>query len=322
MEFSVIVPAYNAGSFLDTCIASVEAQSVTDWELIIINDGSVDNSADILKAYAGVDSRIRVFEQENMGQFFARQKGIGMAKGDYIVFLDSDDELAPDCLSVLHKVIRKKTWDIILYAGKIVLDGSETGRTIGFISSDQKEVPVEWVRRSLIASNDLNSLCIKAFRREMFDGDNTDYSGFRGTHCGEDKVQLLYPVTKAKNILYLPACLYCYNYRTESTMHRFEMDDISRMLAGQMFSMLQLYMQKWNMDDPKNQELVMTYRIKMLLSVYFGFRKRCTTVRERRDFGNYPWHKYIDKSTVYYRQVKKKLSIKDRIKLFVAEKRL
>ena len=91
VEFSVIVPAYNASRFLHRCISSVQAQGVTDWELIIVDDGSEDGSAELLDAYVKEDPRIRVIHQKNTGQFFARRRGIDAAQGDYLVFLDSDD---------------------------------------------------------------------------------------------------------------------------------------------------------------------------------------------------------------------------------------
>lgn len=320
MNFSIIVPAYNSAPFLDTCISSVKAQCFTDWELIVVNDGSTDNTCDILRRYAESDERIRVIEQENRGQFFARQKGISVAKGQYVVFLDSDDALPPHCLSRLQAEIRNGNWDIIFYTGVITVKGEETRRTIGYIASDRFIVTPEYVKEKLIASNELNSLCTKAFRRDLFSYDSTDYSSFEGLRCGEDKAQVLYPITNAKSILYIPDCLYLYNYREDSTVHRFEISDISRPLANEMFSLLRSYMEMWDMCDQRHMELLALYRIRTFLSVYFGFRKRCTTPQERHAFRCYPWHSYI--SADGYRSLKRKLSIKEKIKLFVAEKGL
>lgn len=322
MEFSVIIPAYNADSFLHACVASVREQGVSDWELIAVDDGSTDDTAAILDSYADADARIRVFHQSNRGQFFARQRGIDAARGEYIVLLDSDDELAPDCLETLRTAIRKEPWDMIVYTGKIIQDGSDTGRVIGRLSDEEKRVsPVE-IKESLIASNELNSLCLKAFRRELFFGDDTDYAAFEGTHCGEDKVRLLYPVTKATNVLYIPDCLYRYHYRSDSTIHRFEANTVGRMFACEMFSMLRLYMAKWNMDDLPHQERVAANQARVYLAVYYGFRKRCTTAQKRKEFRRCPWKTYWEQLAPYCRLAKRRLSLRDRIKLCIARMQL
>ena len=105
MKFSIVVPVYNAEPFLDSCIQSVESQLPSDWELILIDDGSSDKSGKMLDDYAMKDSRIHVIHQENCGQFYARQKGVSLSTGDYIVFLDSDDALEPECLKVIQRAV-------------------------------------------------------------------------------------------------------------------------------------------------------------------------------------------------------------------------
>ena len=322
MKFSIIVPVYNACLFLHICIASVAAQSVNDWELILIDDGSTDGSAEILDAYAEADSRICVIHQENRGQFFARQSGIYYARGEYLVFLDSDDEITPECLEILQTEISKEVPDIIMYTGKVIRNDSDAGRIIGRMTEKRQRISVEMVKENLLACNDMNSLYLKAFRRELFLGDDTDYSSLEGMHCGEDKVQLLYPLTHATNILYIPDCLYRYYHRVDSIMHRFEINRITALMAGEMFSILRFYMEKWNMNDRHHQEQLALYQIRTYLSVYFGVRKRCTTFDEKRAFRRYPWNQYTESLTVWCRLAKRKLGFKERVMLIVTKMRL
>lgn len=96
MKLSIIVPVYNAEHFLDKCIKSVQSQTLQDFELILVNDGSKDNSLEICKKYSQEDSRIIVFNQENSGQSKARNVGLENANGEYIAFLDSDDWVDSD----------------------------------------------------------------------------------------------------------------------------------------------------------------------------------------------------------------------------------
>ncbi len=102
MEISIIVPVYNAAGYLETCINSILAQTLTDFEVILVNDGSLDESGSILDRYAEKDSRISVIHQENSGPSVARNKGLDHAKGHYIAFIDSDDYIEPDFLEQLH----------------------------------------------------------------------------------------------------------------------------------------------------------------------------------------------------------------------------
>ena len=290
MEFSIIVPTYNSARFLKACIDSVKAQRFSDWELVIVNDGSTDDSDAILSRSAAEDDRIHIISQDNRGQFFARQRGIEAAVGEYLVFLDSDDELEPECLSALDKILSARKWDIVMYTGRIIADGHDTGRTIGEAFPESCEVSVRWLRQSLISSNAINSLCIKAIRRTLFCGDRTDYSGFAGTHCGEDKVRLLYPVTHAERIFYITDRLYRYNRRPDSVMHRFCIDAVPRMMAGEMFSMLRVYMEKWGMTERKYKSQLEAYEIRTFLSVYYGMRRECRTREEKKAFRSYPWN--------------------------------
>ena len=97
-EVSVILTVYNRAPYLKRCINSLLEQSFTDWELIAIDDGSEDNSFDVLKGYLRKDSRIKLIRHKNMKLPLSRNKGIIASKGKYITFLDSDDEYEKDHL--------------------------------------------------------------------------------------------------------------------------------------------------------------------------------------------------------------------------------
>ena len=93
MLFSIIIPVYNVEKYLRDCLDSVLAQTYPDWEAVCVNDGSTDGSSVILEEYSSKDSRFKVFNQANGGLSLARNTGLDEAKGDYILFLDSDDWL-------------------------------------------------------------------------------------------------------------------------------------------------------------------------------------------------------------------------------------
>lgn len=105
-QISVIVPVYNAGQHLDRCIKSILCQSFVDFELLLINDGSSDDSASICDNYASGDNRIRVFHQNNTGVSAARNLGLKEMRGKYLAFVDADDNVSPYYLADLYAGLR------------------------------------------------------------------------------------------------------------------------------------------------------------------------------------------------------------------------
>ena len=104
-RLSIIIPAYNAQEYLNGCIESVLAQTYSDWELIIVNDGSKDNTASICDAAAEKDERIKIVHQNNSGVSAARNSGLDVATGELIAYLDADDALNPEAYTKLVSLI-------------------------------------------------------------------------------------------------------------------------------------------------------------------------------------------------------------------------
>lgn len=113
MELSIIVPVYNVEKWLHSCIESILNQTFDNYELILINDGSIDNSGDICSQYAAKDSRIIVVNQNNQGVSAARNSGLQMAKGKYISFVDSDDIIHKDMYRIMIPIMEKYNLDIL-----------------------------------------------------------------------------------------------------------------------------------------------------------------------------------------------------------------
>ena len=109
---SIIIPAYNAESFIEACLQSLLAQTHENIELIVVNDGSTDKTGEIAEEWSQKDARIRVLHQENQGVSAARNAGLEMAKGDYIGILDADDSVENDMYEFLYRNLEKYEADI------------------------------------------------------------------------------------------------------------------------------------------------------------------------------------------------------------------
>lgn len=112
MKISVIIPVYNAQNYLDKSIGSVLRQTYENWELILVNDGSNDDSGIIIDTFAQQDDRIKALHQANQGPGAARNNGLQFATGEYVVFLDSDDYIEDDYFCLLEK--NAKNADVVL----------------------------------------------------------------------------------------------------------------------------------------------------------------------------------------------------------------
>ena len=125
-KISVIVPVYNTHDYLNECIDSVLNQSLADFELICIDDGSTDDSLDILKDYEKKDTKVQVISQENRGLGASRNVGLNIAQGEYVMFLDSDDYLKSDALEKLYNEANNNDLDLVLF--KIINFNNKTGK--------------------------------------------------------------------------------------------------------------------------------------------------------------------------------------------------
>ncbi len=128
---SVIVPVYKVEPYLHRCIDSILAQTYTDFELILIDDGSPDNCGAICDEYAQRDKRIRVIHQENGGLSAARNAGIDIARGEYLSFVDSDDMIAETYLERLFEVLTEEHADISVCGMMTFTDGEEPKPDVG-----------------------------------------------------------------------------------------------------------------------------------------------------------------------------------------------
>ena len=126
MKISVIIPIYNVGKYLCECVDSILKQTFTDFELILVDDGSTDHSGDLCDEYAARDKRVVAVHQKNAGQAAARNEGAKLAKGDYLVYMDSDDYLLGDDLyRKLAKVIDETGADIVFFKHKKFFDDTK-----------------------------------------------------------------------------------------------------------------------------------------------------------------------------------------------------
>jgi glycosyltransferase involved in cell wall biosynthesis len=216
-SISVIVPVYNTEIYLKRCIDSIINQTFKDIEIILIDDGSTDSSADICDQYAQLDSRIRVVHQMNKGVSTARNVGLDLARGDYIGFVDSDDFIAPTMFETLLNLILKYQVPISMCS---YLDGHNLkyceSLSPAKIAVSSGVLSAEDALRKILVPGDYNGfLWNKLFDSRLFNGENPirmDCAIF----FGEDLLTVVQCMTMVSKIAYTTQPYYFYRIRQES----------------------------------------------------------------------------------------------------------
>ncbi len=132
MRFSIIVPVYNVEKYLEKCLTSILKQTYSDFEIIAVNDGSSDNSLEILNSFKKIYSCLKVVSQENKGLGGARNTGILYSSGEYLIFIDSDDYIEPDMLEDVNRKLSTYDLDMLIFDWKRI---RENGQVIDFSSN-------------------------------------------------------------------------------------------------------------------------------------------------------------------------------------------
>lgn len=172
-KISVIVPVYNVEQYLSHCIDTILAQTFTDFELLLIDDGSTDSSYSICKKYESKDKRVKVYKKTNGGVSSARNHGIENAKGIWITFIDSDDYIGHNYLfNLLSSINDKDSYDIVLLKGLVKYDN-----ITNFFTKAPLCISAEQLIESLCKENSLFLSCWgKLFKKEIIYNNNIRFT--------------------------------------------------------------------------------------------------------------------------------------------------
>lgn len=212
--YSFIVAVYNVEQYLEECLDSFLNQKYENWEAILVDDGSTDFSGTICDRYASRDSRFKVYHRENQGSLMARRFGISQAKGDYFLFIDSDDLIHNELLEEMNIIIANTKSDMVIYRfrrfGRFIESDSQIVFEEGTIVGEgglSKEV----IWQKVVSGNELNNLCLKVVHKDIIDW-TTDYTQYAFMKSGTDFMQSMALLDNAKKIYFSEKILYFYRF--------------------------------------------------------------------------------------------------------------
>ncbi len=182
-KISVIVPVYNVEKYIDKCVQSILNQTYNDFELILVNDGSIDSSYDHLMKYS-TDNRVTIINKENTGQSDSRYQGLLNSNGDYVFYVDSDDAIEKDALEVFAEDIQNYESDVVFSRYRLVDEEGKELRRQAIYDVRIIEGNEQIIRDSLCVKNFKASLCLKVVKRELLI--NCFNEKVRSLHVNED----------------------------------------------------------------------------------------------------------------------------------------
>ena len=245
MRFSIVVPVYNGEKYLPLCLETVAAQTCSDYELVIVDDGSTDGSGTIADEFTLGREGVRVLHGENQGLLLARRRGLSHCRGEYVVFLDADDALRDDALETLSRCIDETGADIVSFRFSRHEDFS-TKDDLAFLPEGFYGGEDYRLFEKAVCAGLSNSLCGKAIRLCHIDV-GAAYGAYARLMLAEDLLQLL-PITDAAgSFARIEDVLYFYRPNEASSTAGFKnsyIDDTERVAKR-----LLEYGRRWGMVD-------------------------------------------------------------------------
>lgn len=256
-RFSIIIPVFNVEPFLKVCLDSISHQTFQEFEVICVNDGSTDNSLSILEEYAQKDTRFKILSQKNQGQGVARNEGLKIAKGEYIIFIDPDDWLEDNALENIYNFFQETNADVIEfnyreyndYSGKFrfINHGNRINKTYGYNLAEKRYYSWKNTQKGIFYRIDLH-VWSRAYSKQFLDKID---ARFAPTKHGEDHIFTHIVLLNANKIYYLDQYLYNYRCRNGSAVNSISDDNFG---VFRNIELLKEYLIKNNLYDELKDE--------------------------------------------------------------------
>lgn len=214
--FSILIPVHNVEKYLEQCIESVLNQSWMDYEIIIIDDGSTDNSGAICDRYAEKHASIHVHHQENKGLMMTRKQGLLRATGEYCLFLDSDDYYEPTLLAKAAECIQQDEPDLLIFNKYVTYKNKICSNSFG--EMQYEVISKEEGLLRFMSSDQYTSIFTKVIRRELILPFLDEI--YVPVSYAEDALQTAHFILLSSKIAILNQCLYYYRIRNSSLIHQ------------------------------------------------------------------------------------------------------
>lgn len=301
MKISIVVPVYNCEKYVGDCIESVINQTNGNWELILVNDGSTDKSAEICNSYADKYSqKIFAFHKENEGQFLTRKSGILKCTGDYIGFLDADDLLDKDYIKILLQNIEKYGLPDAICFGFSQFDNNHTKEcrltdtTVLYKTPDERKTVYEMI----IGGKLSGSLCSKIFKNDVVKKHIPEEETVKSKRFAEDAYHSFDALANSESVLFLNKTLYRYRNNEQGFSQGFENRNPDYFNSKYLFELLENNLAVMGLDNAVTKEKL--YERNFNETVYFMLRyfRAAKNLKRKKEITDFDWSGYLLKGTL------------------------
>lgn len=274
---SVIVPIYNAEKYMEKCVKSIMMQTYTKIEIILIDDGSRDNSSKICDKLAKEDTRIRVIHKENEGVASARNAGIHLSKGEFITFVDSDDWIEKDFIETLYNTLERNKVDVV--RGNYYREGKnktlESGRMNNFenikIQEEDDELRKELLK-SILNGSLLSYVWLLLIKKKLLIEKKIQFK--RNISFMEDTMFYLEIVATKASMYIINKSIYHYNNNLQSASKSLGNAQKNILNILNVNKEMNIILNKYDVANKKELNIEMsTNHINMILNLYFNLYK-------------------------------------------------
>lgn len=270
-KVSIIVPVYNKEKYIKKCLISLMQQTLTEIEIIVVDDGSVDDSAKIIKEISLRDHRIILLQESNGGSGKARNRGLKIARGEFVLFVDADDTIKQDTLSTMYAAARKNNSEIVICGMEICYPNGES-RIASQIKPGTSALNNELVCEYISKNGSVygSSACNKLFQRKLLE---SSCISFNSCPIGEDFLFCIDAMRAAHKITAIQETFYQYWQYDDSKMH----DAANRRSISGLKLLIQMLLKYADGLPEKEQKAFRTACANACVKVYFRIGVCMTT---------------------------------------------
>lgn len=302
MKYSFLVPVYNVEKYLEQCIESMLAQTYKNFEIILVDDGSTDNSGKICDDYAEKYPEIvKVIHKPNEGLVSSRESGIANVSGEVCLFVDSDDFIENDLLEAVNEEFSQDSdLDMVIYSFCYFADGKKTKRIKTLSESDvvfegeSKKVLYE----ALMFTPLISSLWTKAVRTDMLKNDTVDYSEHYCHNMGEDQFRSISLISDSNKIKYINKEFY--NYRTDnfSISRDFSAESISKKNTVYIYDRFIEMLPEWGMNDNSTISRLKATWLNLAVYTFNQYYKSAKGFKQRKKIVDFDWSSFLPENSI------------------------
>lgn len=301
MRFSILIPVYNSEKYIEECLQSIFNQTINDYQIVLVDDGSTDNSGEICDRYKNkYPELVKVIHQKNQGQLASRCNAINEADGEYCIFMDADDLIVENALDILNSNLKKfNSPDMLIYSFYYENDDGSMRKANKLFDDETvfESLGKKELCKLFITGTGLNNVWTKAVKRSIFADVDFDFRKYSKLRCSEDKLHSMYMIDACKKIVFIDKPLYRYRLFEGSVTRKFTVENIEKFKTTQLYQDEKNFLYNWKLELPEWKYRLDAQWVQCAFYVFDLFYNNVAK-KERKAVMSYDWCSFLDKESL------------------------